>query len=266
MATYLDRIVAAHRAAAGGDERAEAPLLAEALASPPARPFADALRGANSVAVIAEIKRRSPSRGDLAPDLVPADLAPVYQSGGAAALSVLTDGEFFAGSPDDLVEARRSCSLPVLRKDFTVDRRDILDARIMGADAVLVIVAVLDDDELRAFLELAGTVGLDALVEVHDEREVDRALDAGATLVGVNQRDLSTFAVDHDLAARLANRLPAETVKVAESGVAGARDARRLAGAGYDAVLVGEWLVTSAEPAAAVRSLAAAGAARSLPA
>lgn len=255
MATYLDRIVAAHRAVAAGDERAEAPLLAAALAAPPTRGFAAALRGADRLAVIAEVKRRSPSRGDLAVDLVPAELARVYQSGGASALSVLTDSEFFAGSREDLVQARRACSLPVLRKDFTVDRRDVLDARIMGADAVLVIAAVLDDDELGAFLALAGTVGLDALVEVHDEREVDRALAAGATLVGVNQRDLVTFAVDHDLAPRLADRLPAEIVRVAESGVGGVHDAQRLAGVGYDAVLVGEWLVTSADPTGAVRSL-----------
>ena len=255
MATYLDRIVAAHRKVAAGDDRPIAPLLEAAHAAPPARSFAAALVAAGGLAVIAEIKRRSPSRGDLAPDLVPAEVARAYQAGGAAALSVLTDAEFFAGSPADLAEARAACSLPVLRKDFTVDRRDVLDARIMGADAVLLIAAVLDDADLAMMLALAGEVGIDALVEVHDEEEADRALAAGATVVGVNQRDLITFAVDPDRARRLAPRLAAATVRVAESGVSGPGDAGRLAEAGYDAVLVGEWLVTSADRQGAVDSL-----------
>ncbi|MGI8758279.1 MAG: indole-3-glycerol phosphate synthase TrpC [Acidimicrobiales bacterium] len=255
VATYLDRIVAAHRAAAAADGRSLGPLLETALAAPPARSFAAALVATGDLAVIAEIKRRSPSRGDLAADLVPAEVATAYESGGAAALSVLTDAEFFAGSVADLAEARAACSLPVLRKDFTVDRRDVLDARIMGADAVLLIAAVLDNAELAALLALAGEVGIDALVEVHDEDEADRAIEAGATIVGVNQRDLTTFAVDPDRAQRLVPRLPAGTVRVAESGVTGPGDAGRLAEAGYDAVLVGEWLVTSADPQGAVGSL-----------
>ena len=255
MVTYLDRIVAAHRAAAAADHRPLAPLVEAALRQPPARPFADAVRGGEGVAIIAEVKRRSPSRGELAPRLVAAEAARRYEAGGAAALSVLTDGEFFGGSPADLAEARAACDLPVLRKDFTVDRRDVLDARLMGADAVLVIVAALDDAELRGVVALAGEVGLDALVEVHDEAEVARAVAAGATLVGVNQRDLLTFAVDPERALRLAPLLPPETVRVAESGIAGADDVRRLGDAGYDAVLVGEWLVTSGDPEAAVRSL-----------
>ncbi|MDP9420273.1 MAG: indole-3-glycerol phosphate synthase TrpC [Actinomycetota bacterium] len=258
MAAYLDRIVAAHRAAATADERLVTPLLEAAAGAPAARPFAAALRGEEGVAVIAEIKRRSPSRGDLAPRLVAAEVARTYQAGGAAALSVLTDVEFFGGSPADLGQARAACRLPVLRKDFTVDRRDVLDARIMGADAVLLIVAALDDAELRALVALAAEVGLDALVEVHDEVEVDRALAAGATLVGVNQRDLLTFAVDPDRALRLAPLLPSETVRVAESGITGPDDVARLADAGYDAVLVGERLVTSSDPEGAVRSLRAA--------
>lgn len=261
MATYLDDIVAAHRATAASDERPEAPLLAAALTAPPARPFARALADDDELTVIAEVKRRSPSRGALAPDLVPRALARAYQAGGAGALSVLTDAEFFAGSPADLSAAREACSLPVLRKDFTVDRRDVIDARIMGADAVLLIVAALTDTDLGMLLELAGEVGLDALVEVHDEAEADRALAAGATLIGVNQRDLTTFAITAGLALRLAPRLPSGTVSVAESGITGGEDARRLADAGYDAVLVGEHLVTSADPAAAVRSLRTATAA-----
>ncbi len=222
---------------------------------PAPRPFAAALTRSDGFAVIAEIKRRSPSRGDLAPNLNPAELAGHYERGGAAALSVLTDAEFFAGSPADLADARLACALPVLRKDFTVDRRDVLDARLMGADAILLIVAALDDTELRALLALATDVDLDALVEVHDEAEADRALAAGATLVGVNQRDLTTFAVDATLARRLRPRLGPDVVAVAESGVTGPEDAAELADAGYHAVLVGEALVTSADPAAAVRAL-----------
>ncbi len=255
MARYLDGIVAAHRAAAASDDRSLTSLLEAVAEAPPARPFAAALRGDDGVAVIAEIKRRSPSRGELAPGLVAADVARSYEVGGAAALSVLTDVEFFGGSPSDLVDARAATSLPVLRKDFTVDRRDVLDARLMGADAVLLIVAALGDDELPTLVALAGEVGLDALVEVHDEAEVDRALAAGATLVGVNQRDLTTFVVDADRAQRLATRLPLDVVRVAESGIGGPQDVARLGDAGYDAVLVGEWVVTSADPGAAVRSL-----------
>ncbi len=260
MATYLDRIVAAHRQAAAADERAIEPLWRAALAAPAPRAFAAALVRPDGAGVIAEIKRRSPSRGALAPDLVASDLAGRYQAGGAAALSVLTDAAFFGGSPADLAEARAGCSLPVLRKDFTVDRRDVLDARIMGADAVLLIVAALADDELSDLLALAGDVGLDALVEVHDEREADRALAAGATLVGVNQRDLTTFAVDRDRALALAPRLGDARVLVAESGITGPHDVSVLVEAGYDAVLVGEWLVTSADPASALGRLVGAGA------
>lgn len=255
MASYLDRIVAGHRAGAALDHRPLEPMLSAACAMPATRPFAAALTGDDSMAVIAEIKRRSPSRGDLAPDLVPAEVAGRYQAGGAAALSVLTDADFFAGSPADLAEARAACDLPVLRKDFTVHARDVLDARLMGADAVLLIVAALDEMELIELVALAADVGLEALVEVHDEAEVDRALRAGATLVGVNQRDLTTFAVDRTLARRLRPRLGPDVVAVAESGITGPNDVTELAEAGYSAVLVGEALVTSTDPAAAVRAL-----------
>lgn len=255
MATYLDRIVAAHRAGAALDRRPLEPLLEAARAVPAARPFSAALSADDRLAVIAEIKRRSPSRGELAPGLEAAELAERYQAGGAAALSVLTDAEFFGGSQADLAEARASCDLPVLRKDFTVDSRDVLDARLMGADAVLLIVAALDDGELVDLVALAADVRIEALVEVHDEAEADRALSAGATLVGVNQRDLSTFAVDRGLARRLRPHLGPDVVAVAESGITGPEDAVELADAGYAAVLVGEALVTSADPTAAVRAL-----------
>jgi indole-3-glycerol phosphate synthase len=255
MATYLDTIVAAHRAAAARDERRVDDLLAEASLLPPTRGFAAALRASSTLAVISEIKRRSPSKGDLFPDLDPAALARTYEDGGAAGLSVLTDVEFFGGSVADLQAARAACALPVLRKDFTVDARDVVDARLMGADAVLLVVAALSDDELRAFHRLASDLGLDALVEVHDANELDRAIAAGATMIGVNQRDLTTFTVDRELAAKLRPSMPDGAITVAESGVRDAADARALHAAGYDAVLVGEALVTSGDPGAAVREL-----------
>ena len=255
MATYLDTIVAAHRGAADRDGRSLGDLVGKAADVPPARGFASALRRGTTLSVISEIKRRSPSKGDLFPDLVPADLARTYEAGGASCLSVLTDNEFFGGSVDDLQKARDACRLPVLRKDFTVDGRDVADARLMGADAVLLIVAALSDDELRSCHELATELGLDVLVEVHDERELDRAAAAGATLIGVNQRDLTTFTVDRDLAAKLRPAMPEGAVTVAESGVRGRADAEALVAAGYDAVLVGESLVTSADPGAAVKEL-----------
>lgn len=255
MATYLDRIVAAHRAGAALDRRPLEPLLEAARAGPSVRPFCAALTGADGLAVIAEIKRRSPSRGELAPGLEAAELAQRYQAGGAAALSVLTDAEFFGGSPADLGEARAACALPVLRKDFAVDARDVLDARLMGADAVLLIVAALDDAELVDLVAVAADVRIEALVEVHDEAEADRALSAGAGLVGVNQRDLSTFAVDRGLARRLRPHLGPDVVAVAESGITGPEDAAELADAGYAAVLVGEALVTSPDPTGAVSAL-----------
>jgi indole-3-glycerol phosphate synthase len=255
VATYLDRILAAHRARAAADDRAMAPLVAEARAQSLPRGFAAALRDAEGLAVIAEVKRRSPSKGDLAADLDPAALAQAYERGGAACVSVLTDAEFFGGSPDDLRAARAATRVPVLRKDFTVSPADVCDARIMGADAVLLIAAALDDDELADLHTLAVDVGLDALVEVHDEAELDRALAAGAHLVGVNQRDLVTFEVDHERAARVGAAIPPTVVRVAESGVRGPDDAATLAAAGFDAVLVGELLVTSGDPAAAIELL-----------
>jgi len=207
--------------------------------------------------VIAEVKRRSPSKGDLFPDLDPAALAREYAAGGAAALSVLTDTPHFGGSPEDLGAARAAVSIPVLRKDFTVSENDVADARLMGADAVLLIVAALDDDDELVHLHArALELGLDVLVETHDEAEVERALRCDALgVVGVNQRDLVTFAVDTSRAVRVAAAIPAGVVKVAESGVRGPDDARALAAAGYDAVLVGEHLVTSGDPSAAVEAL-----------
>jgi len=256
--TYLDRILAAHRAAAEADRRTLDDLMRAAAGGPAPRSLARVLRAATDggeLAVIAEVKRRSPSRGDLAGDLDPGALARSYVAGGAAAISVLTDAEFFGGSPEDLAAVHMAVEVPVLRKDFTVDARDVADARIMGADAVLLIAAALDDATLARCAAVASELGMDALVEVHDEAEVERALSVGATLVGVNQRDLVTFDVDPDRADRLAGLLPDGVVRVAESGIGGPGDARRAAAAGYHAVLVGESVVTSGDPAAAVAAL-----------
>lgn len=254
-ATYLDKILAWHRERARGDERSFDVLFSHAMETVPTRGFREHLAGSQQLAVIAEIKRRSPSKGDLHIDLDPARYATMYAQGGAACLSVLTDSQHFGGSVEDLQAARSGCSLPVLRKDFTVSVKDVCDAKIMGADCVLLIAAALDDVLLRDCLSIAKTVGLDALVEIHDERELDLALTVGADLIGVNQRDLVTFQVDQDRAVRMAALFPDDVVSVAESGVRGHDDAKALHAAGYDAVLVGEHLVTAADPVAAVREL-----------
>jgi indole-3-glycerol phosphate synthase len=255
VATYLDRILEHHRTVAASDHRSVDDLVAEATRMPPARGFGDALRGQSTLAVIGEIKRRSPSKGALFADLDPAVVAQAYESGGASCLSVLTDGPHFGGSVDDLQSARTACSLPVLRKDFTVSERDVLDTRIMGADCVLLIAAALEHSELLKFHELATSIGLDVLVEIHDEIELELALQLGATIIGVNQRDLLTFQVDHERAVRMAALIPDTILRVAESGVRDRSDAESLRRAGYDAVLVGESLVTSIDPTAAMAEL-----------
>lgn len=258
MPTYLDAILDAHRARVSGDHRDLGSLIDRARTMAPVRGFRRAIEAADGLGVISEIKRRSPSKGDLNVGLDPASWAEAYQDGGATCLSVLTDEAHFGGSPDDLAVARGAVSLPVIRKDFTVAPIDVVDARLMGADCVLLIVAALDDAELRDFHELAMELGLDALVETHDEAEVERALAVGATLVGVNQRDLVTFEVDTARAVRVVAALPDDVVRVAESGVNGPTDAAVLRDAGYDAVLVGEALVRSGDPSAAVAALRSA--------
>jgi indole-3-glycerol phosphate synthase len=255
VATYLDRILDHHRQRAEADDRPFERLMDEARIIAPTRGFGAALRGQATLAVIGEVKRRSPSKGDLHADLDPAVLARSYEQGGASCLSVLTDAPHFGGSVADLQAARDACRLPFLRKDFTVSERDVVDTRLMGADCVLLIAAALDRGELRAFHDLATELGLDALIEIHDEVELDAALDMGTSLIGVNQRDLLTFQVDHDRAVRMAGLIPAGIVRVAESGVRDRTDALSLRRAGYDAVLVGESLVTAADPAAAIADL-----------
>jgi indole-3-glycerol phosphate synthase len=255
VTTYLDRILERHREQARADARSLDVLVDDTADVADTRGFRDSLAAAHGLAVVSEIKRRSPSKGDLAADLDPATLAEAYERGGASCLSVLTDTEFFGGSVEDLQVARASCDLPVLRKDFTVSALDVVDARLMGADCVLLIAAALDRSELRDFHRLGVEIGLDVLVEVHDEAELEAAVGVGADLIGVNQRDLTTFEVDHDRAVRLAAMIPDGVVKVAESGVRDGRDAAALRDAGYDAVLVGETLVTASDPAAAIASL-----------
>ena len=188
-------------------------------------------------------------------DLDPASISKNYEHGGASCLSVLTDEEFFGGSIADLQQARSAVSLPVLRKDFTVSVRDVCDARIMGADCILLIAAALTRSELAEFYNFASDLGLDVLVEVHDENELTVAIECGATLIGVNQRDLHTFEVDHQRALRMAAMMPANVIRVAESGVKTRDDARSLRDAGYDAVLVGESLVTASDISKSVREL-----------
>jgi indole-3-glycerol phosphate synthase len=254
MPIYLEEILASHRARAAADDRVLGDLVERAHATPAPRDFAAALRG-DGLSCIAEIKRRSPSKGDLDPDLQPELVAKEYVAGGAACLSVLTDSDFFGGAAADLAAARQASGLPVLRKDFTVQEADVVDARLMGADAVLLIVAGLEDELLRRCAALADELGLAALVEVHDARELERALAMGSRIVGVNQRDLRTFQVDHERAGALATDIPADVLAVAESGIRDADDARRLAESGYDAILVGEALVRAQDRAGQLREL-----------
>jgi indole-3-glycerol phosphate synthase len=234
-------------------------LIERAVAAPAVRDFAAALRPeTGTLGVVAEIKRRSPSKGDLAPDLDPAVLAKAYATGGATCLSVLTDVVYFGGTVDDLHEARAACDLPVLRKDFTIDEVQVYETRAIGADAILLIVAALPDDELLADLHtLASELGLAVLVETHNARELDRALAVGARIVGINARDLGTFAEDLSTAEALSAGMPADVVAVAESAIRSVADAERMANAGFDAVLVGEMLVCAPDPSSEVRGLAA---------
>jgi indole-3-glycerol phosphate synthase len=253
--TYLDNILAWHRDRVAKDLRDIDELVAASMSCEPTRGFAARISSTPHLAVIAEIKRRSPSKGDLNIALDPAQLAQQYQAGGASCLSVLTDENHFGGSVSDLQSARDACSLPVIRKDFTVDLRDVCDARIMGADCVLLIAAALSPVELKSFLAMAKMIDIDALVEIHDEKELDIAMAAGATMVGVNQRDLVTFAVDQERAVRMGSLIPSSVVRVAESGVRGRDDAVALQAAGYHAILVGEHLVTSSDPSRALTDL-----------
>ncbi|GEJ59375.1 indole-3-glycerol phosphate synthase TrpC [Anaeromyxobacter diazotrophicus] len=257
--TVLDGIMArkADEVAARRAARPDRELEAACRERPPARDLAAALSAPGGpVRVIAEVKRASPSAGAIAAGLDAVEQARRYAAAGAAAISVLTDGPGFGGSLDDLAAVRAAVPIPLLRKDFVLDRYQLLEARLAGGDAVLLIVAALPDEALRRLLEDAAALGLAALVEVHEERELERALAAGARLVGVNNRDLRTFAVDLAQSERLLPRLPPGVKGVAESGVRTAADARRLRAAGAVNLLVGEALVRAADPGALLRELA----------
>jgi indole-3-glycerol phosphate synthase len=217
------------------------------------------LRG-EGVAVIAEVKRSSPSKGALAAIADPAALARDYEAGGAAVISVLTEQRRFGGSLEDLDTVRAAVDTPLLRKDFIVSSYQLWEARAHGADLALLIVAALDQNALVSLVERASSIGLTPLVEVHDEEELGRALDAGATVVGVNARNLRTLEVDRNTFARLAPRIPDGVIRIAESGVRGPHDLIAYANAGADAVLVGESLVVGRDPKSAVADLVAAGA------
>jgi indole-3-glycerol phosphate synthase len=221
------------------------------------RDFRRAL-AAKAPAIIAEIKKASPSRGLLTRDFDPARLARQYEAGGAAALSVLTEEAFFLGNLADLAAARGVCRLPVLRKDFALDENHVTEAAAGGADAILLIAAILESAEIRSLAAMAAGYGMAALVEVHNERELAKALEAGAGIVGVNNRDLSTFEVTLETSLRLAPRIPPGTLKVSESGIRSPRDIQRLRAAGYQAFLVGEHFMKSDDPVAAVRALVTA--------
>lgn len=259
-ATVLDSIIEGVRTDVAAREAA-VPLVeikAKAKDAPPPLNVMAALR-APGIAVIAEVKRASPSRGALAPISDPAKLARAYESGGARVISVLTEQRRFNGSLDDLDAVREAVRIPVLRKDFVIRPYQIHEARAHGADMLLLIVAALEQPVLESLLERTESLGMTALVEVHTEKEADRALSAGATVIGVNARDLKTLDVDRDCFARIAPGLPTDVIRIAESGVRGTTDLLAYAGAGADAVLVGEGLVTSGDPRSAVAELVTAG-------
>ncbi|MEV1129505.1 indole-3-glycerol phosphate synthase TrpC [Agromyces sp. NPDC049794] len=228
----------------------------EALMRDPALDALEALRPGARVKIIAEIKRSSPSRGELAPILDPAALARSYELGGASAISVLTEGRRFGGSLADLESVRAAVALPLLRKDFISTPYQVFEARAAGADLVLLIVAALDDATLRELFDLIVDLGMTPLVETHSAEELDRAAALGAQLIGVNARDLSTFELDRDLFGRLADRFPDGAVRVAESAVQSAADVAHYRAAGADVVLVGEALVTG-DPVANLRAFLA---------
>jgi len=235
--------------ARGLQARAEASLGAR-------RDFARALTSRRP-AIVAEVKQASPSKGTLSADYKPSLIARAYEQGGAVALSVLTDEKYFRGNLADLESARAAVSLPVLRKDFTIDGYHVEEAAAHGADAILLIAAILSERELRDFRELAEQYQMAALVEVHDEEELKPAVASGARIIGVNNRNLNTFEVDISVSLRLAEKIPSGIVKITESGIHSRADVERLVGAGYDAFLVGEHLMRSADPAQALRALLA---------
>jgi indole-3-glycerol phosphate synthase len=250
--SVLDRILAAKREEVERLRPREADLRNLAAGLLPAKPFANALRAGTNVALIAEFKRRSPSANWIRQDGSVAKITKDYSEAGARAISVLTDEQFFSGTLQDLRIARDKTFVPILRKDFVIDELQLVEARAAGADAVLLIVRALSDLQLPNLLQAATALGLEALVEAHDQAEVDRALAAGSEVVGINHRDLATFTVDHSITQRIAANVPKQVVLVAESGVRTRADVVRLAECGIDAVLVGETLMRASDTVACV--------------
>ena len=246
--TFLDDVIAAKKR-----EVAALPAGPQLGAGTPRPSFDEALRG-RGLSVVAEIKRRSPSKGILAPSLDARHLAIAYARGGAAAISCLTDRDFFGAQPDDFGDALQA-GLPLLRKDFVIDEAQVDETERMGGSAVLLVVRILAASRLRDLLTRARQRGLDALVEVHDEGEIETAIEAGASIVGVNNRDLSTLEVDPRRAPRLRGKVPKGVLSVAESGVRSRDDVQRIEDAGFDAVLIGETLATSRDPVNRLREL-----------
>lgn len=254
---FLDKVALStrFRIAAAEKETSLEEMRSRAKRATPPKNFEAALKN-GSLKVIAEIKRASPSKGDIRVDLDVASLAQAYERGGASALSVLTEPEYFKGSLQDFAEARRAVGLPLLRKDFTLDAYQVYEARAYGADAVLLIVAMLSDKELGTLYRLAGELGMAALVEVHSEAEVKKALSLGARIIGINNRNLATLTVSLATTLRLRPLLPQGAIVVSESGICTEDDIRALKAAHINAILVGESLVRSPDPAAKIRELA----------
>jgi len=261
MATILDEIVAAKRGQVA-ESRRRMPideLEAQAAEAPPARDFRAMIAEPGPIRLIAEVKKASPSAGVLRDDFDPVAIARIYQAHGASCLSVLTDAPYFQGHLAHLARVRAAVAIPLLRKDFLIDPYQVVEARMAGADAVLLIAEILDDEALASLLALARSLGMAALVELHDADQLPRVLGAGADLVGINNRDLRTFVTDLDHTLRLRDRIPPEVAVVSESGIRTRADVDRLEAAGVSAILVGETLMRSADIGAAVEGLLGLG-------
>ena len=253
----LDRIVRAKKAQVARDKEQVSPrrLIEVATSAAPPRDFAAALRREGRVNVIAEIKKASPSKGEIQARADVAGVADGYARAGAVALSVLTESRFFLGSGDDLAEAKRAVDVPVLRKDFVLEEYQVYESRVMGADSLLLIARILPSKLLSTLIGVARSLHLEPLVEVHTEEEARQAIDGGATVIGVNNRDLATLEVSMETSLRIAPHLPASVVRVSESGIETPQDIDRLRAAGFQAFLIGERLMREADPGAALRRL-----------
>ena len=254
----LERIVQAKKARVARD-KVERPLrrvIEMATAALPPRDFGAAIRRGDRINIIAEIKKASPSKGEINAAADVAAIAGAYARAGAAALSVLTESRFFLGAPEHLGDAKRAVAVPVLRKDFVLEEYQVYESRVLGADSILLIARILTSKDLATLIGVARSLHMEPLVEVHSEEEVDRAIECGAAVVGVNNRDLATMSVSIENSLRLAPRLPEPLIKVSESGIETPLDIQRLRGAGYVAFLIGERLMREADPGAALRELA----------